>query len=67
MPEHEGYIGIINLLTEALKLMEDGKAKLLVSKARAETARQMKQSLSSLEIGLELGNLLSKPIPEEPK
>lgn len=58
MPEAEGYLGIINLLTEALKLMEEGEAKNLVMKARAETARQAKQSVTSLEMGMDLGWLL---------
>lgn len=64
MPEQEGYIGIINLLTEALKIMEDGEAKELVSRARTETVRQARQSVSSLEIGIDLGTLMSKPDDE---
>jgi hypothetical protein len=60
MPEAEGYLGIINLLTEALGLMEGGEAKSLVVQARAETVRQAKQSVTSLEMGMDLGRLLSK-------
>ncbi len=64
MPEHEGYLGIITLLTNALKLMDEGDfegAKEIVKTARTETVRQAKQSVSSLEIGIDLGQLLSKP------
>lgn len=60
MPEAEGYLGIINLLSEALKSMEDGEAKTLVLKARAETVKQARQSVTSLEIGVDLGRLLSE-------
>lgn len=60
MPEAEGYLGIINLLTEALRLMEDGPAKDLVARARAETVHQARQSVTSLEMGMDLGRLLSK-------
>lgn len=60
MPEAEGYIGIINLLDEALGLMKDGDAKTLVAKARAETARQARQSVTSLEMGIDLGKLLQR-------
>lgn len=60
MPEQEGYIGIINLLGQALKLMDEGEAKELVKQARAETVRQAKQSVTSLEMGMDLGRLLSK-------
>jgi hypothetical protein len=58
MPEAEGYLGIINLLTEALKLMDEGEAKELVTRARAETVKQAKQSVTSLEMGMDLGRLL---------
>lgn len=64
MPEQEGYLGIINMLTEALRALED-EGKLgykrvedLIVKARAEVIKQMKHGFSSLEIGLELGKLL---------
>lgn len=60
MPEAEGYAGIINLLTEALKLMEEGEAKALVAEARALTVKQTKESLTSLEMGLDLGRLLAE-------
>lgn len=60
MPEAEGYLGIINLLTEALKLMEDGEARDLVARARAETAKQAKQSVTALEMGMDLGRLLGE-------
>jgi hypothetical protein len=60
MPESEGYLGIINLLTEALRLMEEGEAKNLVAQARTETVRQARQSVTSLEMGMDLGRLLSK-------
>lgn len=60
MPEAEGYMGIISLLTEALKLMEDGKAKELIIQARAETVRQAKDSVTSLEMGMDLGRLLTQ-------
>ena len=56
----EGYIGIISLLNLALDRMDDGPAKVLVTKARDETILQAKQSISSLEMGLELGELLSE-------
>jgi hypothetical protein len=60
MPEAEGYIGIINLLTRALELMNEGDAKALVTRARAETVRQARQSVNSLEIGIDLGQLLAQ-------
>lgn len=60
MPEQEGYVGIIAMLTSALELMEEGPARELVVKARAETVRQARQSVSSLEMGLDLGKLLSE-------
>jgi hypothetical protein len=60
MPEMEGYIGIISLLNLALDRMDDGPAKALVIKARDETIRQAQQSVSSLEIGMELGQYLSE-------
>lgn len=60
MPEPEGYIGIIDLLTKALGLMEEGPAKEIVTKARAETVRQARQSVTSLEMGLDLGRLLGE-------
>lgn len=60
MPEAEGYVGIINLLTDALKLMDDGEAKELITRARAETVRQAKQSVTSLEMGMDLGRLLGQ-------
>lgn len=60
MPEAEGYLGIINLLTEALGLMEDGAAKDLVARARAETVKQAKQGVTCLEMGMDLGRLLSE-------
>lgn len=58
MPEAEGYLGIINLLSEALKLMENGEAKDLVAQARAETVKQARQSVTNLEMGMDLGRLL---------
>jgi hypothetical protein len=61
MPEQEGYLGVIRLLEMALARMPDGEAKLLVTKALLETARQARQGVSSLEIGMDLGRLLSKP------
>jgi hypothetical protein len=60
MPEAEGYMGIINLLGAALVLMEEGEAKQLVFQARVETIRQAKQSVTSLEMGIDLGKLLQK-------
>lgn len=60
MPEQEGYIGIINLLTKALDLLVEGEGKDLVKQARAETIRQARQSMTSLEIGLDLGRLLGE-------
>ncbi len=60
MPEAEGYMGIINLLTEALKLMEDGEARDLVAQARAETVKQAKQSVTALEMGMDLGRFLGE-------
>jgi len=60
MPEAEGYIGIINLLTDALKLMEDGEAKALITQARALTAKQTRESVSALEMGMDLGRLLTE-------
>lgn len=60
MPEAEGYLGIINLLTKALELMNEGDAKALVTRARAETVRQARQSVTSLEMGMDLGRLLSE-------
>lgn len=60
MPEAEGYIGIINSLKEALDLMEPGEARELVIKAYNATAKLAKQSFSSLEIGMDLGRLLSE-------
>lgn len=60
MPEAEGYLGIINLLTKALDLMNEGDAKALVARARAETVRQARQSVTSLEMGLDLGRILSE-------
>jgi hypothetical protein len=60
MPESEGYLGIITLLTEALRTMDDGPAKDLVTRARAETVRQARQAVTSLAMGMELGRLLSK-------
>lgn len=60
MPESEGYLGIINLLTDALRLMEEGEAKNLVAQARAETVKQAKQSVTCLEMGMDLGRLLSE-------
>lgn len=60
MPEAEGYIGIINLLTEALRLMDEGEAKALVMRAQAETVRQARQSVTSLEMGMDLGRLLAQ-------
>lgn len=59
MPEAEGYLGIFNLLTEALRLMEGGAAKDLVARARAETVKQAQQGVTSLEMGMDLGRLLS--------
>jgi hypothetical protein len=59
MPEAEGYLGIINLLKEALPLMAEGRAKLLVTQALKETAKQAKQSVTSLEIGMDLGRLMA--------
>jgi hypothetical protein len=64
MSEAEGYIGIINLLTAALDLMNEGDAKTLVMRARAETVRQARQSVTSLEMGMDLGHLLAQE--EEP-
>ena len=64
MPEQEGYLGIINLLTQALVFLEDGPAKDLVGRARAETIRQAKQSVTSLEMGLDLGKLLAEQDPK---
>jgi hypothetical protein len=58
MPEADGYLGVINLLSEALKLMDEGKAKDLVEQARAETVKQARQSVTSLEMGIDLGRLL---------
>lgn len=58
MPETEGYMGIIDLLTEALGLMDDGRARELVHQARAETVKQFKSSVTSLEMGIDLGRLL---------
>lgn len=60
MPEQEGYIGIITLLTEAILLMEEGDAKDLVKKARLATVNAAKQSMTSLEMGIDLGRLLSE-------
>lgn len=60
MPEQEGYLGIIELLTKALGLMEEGPAKEIVKKAKAETVHQARQSVTSLEMGLELGSLLGE-------
>lgn len=60
MPEQEGYLGIIKLLAAALDLMPEGTAKVLVTKAKDETVRQANQSVTSLEIGMELGKLLSE-------
>lgn len=60
MPEQEGYLGIITLLTEAISQMEEGDAKELVKKARLETVKQAKQSMTSLEMGMDLGRLLAK-------
>lgn len=60
MPEAEGYLGIINLLSEALKFMEDGEAKTLVLQARKETIKQARQSVTSFEMGMDLGRLLSE-------
>jgi hypothetical protein len=60
MPEAEGYMGILNLLTEALKLMEEGEARDLVARVRAETAKQAKQSVTAMEMGMDLGRLLSE-------
>lgn len=60
MPEQEGYLGIIDLLTKALDRMEEGPAKEFVEKARTETVRQAKQSVTSLEMGLDLGRVLSE-------
>lgn len=60
MPETEGYLGIIKLLTQALELMNEGDAKALVARARAETVRQAKQSVTSLEMGIDLGRLLTQ-------
>lgn len=60
MPESEGYLGIIKLLDEALNLMKDSHAKDLVERARAETVSQARQAVTSLEIGMDLGRLLSK-------
>ncbi len=64
VPEQEGYLGIINLLTQALAFLEDGPAKDLVGRARAETIRQAKQSVTSLEMGLDLGKLLAEQDPK---
>lgn len=61
MPEAEGYHGILTLLSQALALMEPGPAKDLVTQAFQETKKQALQSLTSLEIGMDLGRLLSKP------
>lgn len=63
MPEQEGYLGIIGLLTQALEIMEPGEAMDLVRQARAETVRQAKLSVSSLEMGMELGKLFSEDQP----
>lgn len=60
MPEAEGYLGIINLLKEALPLMDEGQAKLLVAQALKETVKQAKQSVTSLEMGMDLGRLFAK-------
>lgn len=60
MPEAEGYLGVINLLSKALELMEDGEAKILVFQARTETVKQARQSATSLEMGMDLGRLLSE-------
>lgn len=60
MPEAEGYLGIINLLTSALELMNDGDAKVLVMRARAETVRQALQSVTNLEMGMDLGRLFKE-------
>lgn len=60
MPEAEGYLGIINLLKEALPLMDEGQAKLLVAQALKETIKQAKQSVTSLEMGMDLGRFLSQ-------
>lgn len=60
MPEAEGYLGIINLLKKAAELMEEGEARELVAQALAETVKQFKQSVSSLEIGMDLGRLMSQ-------
>ncbi len=59
MPEAEGYLGIIFLLKKALECMPEGDAKVLVTKALCETVRQAKQSVTSLEMGINLGRLLS--------
>lgn len=60
MPEAEGYMGIIKLLSDALSLMSDGDAKELVAQARVETIRQARQSVTSLEMGIDLGKLLQQ-------
>lgn len=59
MPEAEGYLGIIFLLKKALECMPEGDAKVLVTKALCETVRQAQQSVSSLEIGIDLGRLMA--------
>lgn len=66
MPELEGYYGIIFLLKKALECMPEGDAKHLVTQALAETVRQAKQSVSSLEIGIDLGRLLADEERSDP-
>lgn len=58
MPEAEGYLGILKLLDDAMNHMPEGHARDLVQQAYRVTIDQARQSISSLEMGIDLGRLL---------